>query len=92
MRLSVFGLGKLGAPLAACFAVKGFQVIGVDVDSKRVEAIQKGQSPVYEPGKTYLIPVVSTLQLLKMELLQFSILMLPLLLSPHLQIQAVVFL
>jgi len=47
--ISVVGLGKLGAPLAACLAAKGMRVIGVDVDPHRVEAINDGQSPVYEP-------------------------------------------
>jgi UDPglucose 6-dehydrogenase len=49
-RISVVGLGKLGVPLAACFAAKGFEVIGVDVDLKKVEAVKNAQSPVFEPG------------------------------------------
>ncbi len=32
MKLAVFGLGKLGAPLAAVLAHKGHQVVGVDVN------------------------------------------------------------
>lgn len=49
-RVSVIGLGKLGVPLAACLASKGFQVIGVDVDNDRLESINKGIPPVFEPG------------------------------------------
>ena len=47
--ISVIGLGKLGAPMAACFAAKGFSVVGVDVDERKVEAINRGELPVLEP-------------------------------------------
>ncbi|MCS7207302.1 MAG: nucleotide sugar dehydrogenase [Dehalococcoidia bacterium] len=50
MRLSVIGLGKLGAPIAAAFASRGFPTIGVDVNPQVVEAINAGRSPVLEPG------------------------------------------
>jgi len=49
-RISVVGLGKLGLPLAASFAWKGFSVIGLDADSRKVKAVNKGVSPIYEPG------------------------------------------
>jgi UDPglucose 6-dehydrogenase len=49
MRLSVIGLGKLGACSAACFAAKGFEVIGVDINKDFVDAINNGRAPVYEP-------------------------------------------
>lgn len=49
-RISVVGLGRLGLPLAACFAWKDFSVIGLDVDSRKVKAVNKGVSPIYEPG------------------------------------------
>ena len=45
---SVFGLGKLGASMAAAIASRGFPVIGVDVDSRAVEAINRGLAPVQE--------------------------------------------
>ena len=50
MRASVFGLGKLGAPLAAVLATKGFDVIGVDVDERIVASINAGRAPVAESG------------------------------------------
>ncbi|MBI3832380.1 MAG: UDP-glucose/GDP-mannose dehydrogenase family protein [Planctomycetes bacterium] len=49
-RISVFGLGKLGAPLAACLAHKGHEVIGVDVDPTKVEALKNHKAPVFETG------------------------------------------
>jgi UDPglucose 6-dehydrogenase len=53
--ISVFGLGKLGLCTAACFAHKGFKVIGVDVDSERINKINKGISPIAETGLQELI-------------------------------------
>ncbi|NUO07176.1 MAG: UDP-glucose/GDP-mannose dehydrogenase family protein [Candidatus Brocadia sp.] len=49
-RLSIIGLGKLGACTAACFASKGYEVIGVDINNSFVEAINNGRAPFYEPG------------------------------------------
>lgn len=49
MRISVVGLGKLGAPMAAVMASKGHTVIGVDVNPAFVEAINRGHAPVQEP-------------------------------------------
>jgi UDPglucose 6-dehydrogenase len=48
--ISIVGLGKLGIPMAACVAAKGFQVIGVDTEASRVEAINRGRAPILEPG------------------------------------------
>jgi UDPglucose 6-dehydrogenase len=48
--ISVVGLGKLGAPLAAALASRGADVIGVDTDVAKVEALQQGRPPVFEPG------------------------------------------
>jgi UDPglucose 6-dehydrogenase len=53
--ISVVGLGKLGSPLAACFAARGFGVTAVDVDKNKVDAINAGQAPVHEPGLPELI-------------------------------------
>jgi UDPglucose 6-dehydrogenase len=50
VRISVIGLGKLGAPLAAVLAAKGFDVIGVDHHPSIVAALAAGDAPVPEPG------------------------------------------
>ena len=50
LKACVIGLGKLGAPLAACLAAKGLAVVGVDQDLVKVEAINSGKPPVNEPG------------------------------------------
>ena len=48
--ISVIGLGKLGAPLAAALASKGFEVCGVDRKPQFVAALRSGRAPVAEPG------------------------------------------
>ena len=48
-KLSVFGLGKLGACMAATFAERGFEVLGVDINAEAVAKINAGESPVDEP-------------------------------------------
>jgi UDPglucose 6-dehydrogenase len=50
LKACVIGLGKLGAPLAACLAAKGLTVIGVDSDPRKVDAINRQQPPVHESG------------------------------------------
>jgi len=47
--VSVCGLGKLGACMAATFAQRGFQVVGVDIDPEKVAKVNNGQAPVEEP-------------------------------------------
>jgi len=53
--IAVFGLGYVGCVTAACFAELGFRVVGIDVDARKVRAIEDGQSPFYEPGLEPLI-------------------------------------
>jgi UDPglucose 6-dehydrogenase len=48
-KLSVFGLGKLGACMAATFAQRGFEVLGVDVNPEYVRKLDSGEPPVEEP-------------------------------------------
>jgi UDPglucose 6-dehydrogenase len=49
MKISVIGLGKLGSPLAAVLASKGFSVVGTDLNRDYVHAINTGAAPVDEP-------------------------------------------
>lgn len=58
MKISVVGMGKLGAPLAACLAYKGFSVVGVDLNPTTVDLVNKGKAPVVEPGLDDLISSV----------------------------------
>ena len=53
--ISVIGLGRLGAPFAACLASKGYGVIAVDVDAEKVRRVNDGMAPVFEPGLEKLL-------------------------------------
>jgi GDP-mannose 6-dehydrogenase len=55
MKVAVFGLGYVGTVTAAGLAARGHEVVGVDVDAGKVEAIASGRSPVVEPGIVELI-------------------------------------
>ncbi|OFT36796.1 UDP-glucose 6-dehydrogenase [Corynebacterium sp. HMSC06D04] len=50
MRMTVIGTGYLGATHAACMAELGHEVLGVDVDESKIEALKNGRVPFYEPG------------------------------------------
>lgn len=50
MRISVIGCGYLGAVHAASLVELGHEVIGIDVDERKVDALSKARSPFYEPG------------------------------------------
>lgn len=50
MKLSVIGCGYLGAVHAASMAELGHHVIGVDVDSARIELCASGKAAFHEPG------------------------------------------
>ncbi|MBB5842883.1 UDPglucose 6-dehydrogenase [Conyzicola lurida] len=49
-RLTVIGTGYLGATHAICMAVLGYDVLGVDVDQKKIDDLSNGIVPFYEPG------------------------------------------
>jgi UDPglucose 6-dehydrogenase len=54
-RISVVGLGKLGLCFAACLAEKGFETLGVDIEQKVVDTVNRGATPWFEPGLDELI-------------------------------------
>src|ERR1700693_2435897 len=47
--VSVCGLGKLGACMAATFAARGVSVVGVDIDPEKIRKVNAGEAPVDEP-------------------------------------------
>lgn len=57
-RISIIGMGRLGLCMAACFASKGYKVIGIDVDIEKIEKINRGVSPIAETGLANLLKQV----------------------------------
>jgi GDP-mannose 6-dehydrogenase len=55
MTVAVFGLGYVGCVSAAAFARRGYDVIGVDTNLTKVDAVASGRTPVLEPGLAELI-------------------------------------
>src|SRR5215469_13970990 len=53
--ISLVGIGKLGAPMAACMAARGLRVTAVDLDLQKVNCINRKVPPVYEPGLEELL-------------------------------------
>ena len=55
MRLTVIGTGYLGAVHAAAMAELGHEVLGVDVDQAKIDALRQGRAPFFEPGLPELL-------------------------------------
>jgi len=49
MKIGVIGLGYVGTVVSGCLARMGNDVVGVDVDARKVELIAQGRSPIVEP-------------------------------------------
>jgi len=55
MKVSIFGLGYVGAVTAACLARDGHEVVGVDVNPDKVARVNAGESPIVEDGLPELL-------------------------------------
>jgi UDP-N-acetyl-D-mannosaminuronic acid dehydrogenase len=53
--VAIVGLGRVGLPLALCFADHGLRVLGIDNDAERLAALRARRMPFHEPGAQELL-------------------------------------
>lgn len=50
MKITIHGVGYVGLVTAVCLAETGYDVVCYDIDKAKIEQLQKGRCPIYEPG------------------------------------------
>ena len=55
MNIAVVGMGYVGCVTAACLSKDGHRLIGVDIDQGKVDSINNGVTPIFEPGLAELL-------------------------------------
>jgi UDPglucose 6-dehydrogenase len=73
-KISVVGLGYVGLCTAVCFALKGFHVIGVDIEREKIQSLREGRCPIYEPHlQSYLTKTLKTRMFLPTDDLAYAV-------------------
>ena len=55
MRVAIFGTGYVGLVTGTCLAEVGHDVVCVDVDAAKIDGLNRGVVPIYEPGLEALV-------------------------------------
>lgn len=55
MKLTIFGTGYVGLVTGACLAEVGHKVICVDIDQGKIDRLNQGQIPIWEPGLDVIV-------------------------------------
>ena len=58
-RVAVVGLGYVGLPLAVALAASGYEVVGIDLDPAKIQAVNQGRSYIADVADTDLLAPVS---------------------------------
>jgi UDPglucose 6-dehydrogenase len=55
MKVTIYGSGYVGLVTGACLAQVGNDVLCVDIDAEKIARLERGESPIYEPGLTDML-------------------------------------
>src|SRR5262245_44748803 len=55
MRVTIFGTGYVGLVTGACLAETGNHVVCVDIDARKIDRLNRGELPIYEPGLDIIV-------------------------------------
>ena len=57
-RIGVIGLGYVGLPLAIEFARKGFQTVGIDLDHRKISALERGENYIQDISDAHVLSLI----------------------------------